>query len=320
MILVSGGTGFVGRHLVRQLVADGHAVRVLSRTPDERLFGGSVEWARGDLLAADTLGPALAGISAVVHAAAVLPAPAQGVDAMSVNVSGTAAIAEAARAGGVRRFIHISSAGVYGNGSGPSPHRESDTLEPQTAYERSKLESESAVRDMLAATSVAWTILRPQGLFGAERSETAELFRSVATKRVWLHGPSRVLIHPTDVRDLIAAITLLLARDDMSGEVINVGGSRALEFRELIALIGARVGHTPLQLSAPSWLSMVAAAGTRAAGTVGIRAHRLERMSMPLINRAVSIEKARRLLGFIPTPLEHSLDDAAAALRMRTAA
>ena len=293
-------------------------MRVLSRRPKPAMFGADVSWALGDLLDATALAGALSGVSAVVHAAGIVRG-AHG-DLERVNVLGTASLARAVRQAGVRRLLHISSAGVYGNGSRPSPHSECDEARPTTAYERSKLDGELALREALDGSDVAWTILRPQGLFSPDRPDTARLFRRVADARVWLHGPARVLVHPTNVRDLVSAVSPALAQEALHGEVINVGGARALEFRELIALIGERIGHAPAQFAAPSWITLVAAVGTRACAGLGLRAGRLERLAMPLVNRAVDIDKARRLLGFVPVPLEQGLDETAIALHLRQAA
>lgn len=321
MILVSGGTGFAGRHIVPSLAAQGKAVRVLSRRPKPALFGDGVVWVVGDLLDDHALDRALDGVETVVHAAGVVDGTAGPQGGLTrVNVLGAASLARAVRSSKVRRFLHISSAGVYGNGSQAAPHAEDDLARPVTPYERSKLDGERVVRETLGGSGIEWTILRPQGLFGPDRPDTVRLFRRVATVPVWLHGPARVLVHPTNVRDLVSAVSLVLMHGSSGGEVINIGGARALEFRDLIALIGERIGHTPAQVSAPSWLTTFAAAGARSCARLGLSAGRLERLAMPLVNRAVNIDKARRLLGFKPVPLEQGLDETARALCMRSAA
>lgn len=317
MILLTGGTGFVGRHLVHQFVADGRPVRVLSRTPGRIVLPDSVSWVQGDLTDPASLHAALRDIDTVIHAGAVLREGSTPNTALErVNTGGTEAVARVARDMGVRRFVHISSAGVYGGGYTASPHRESDTPHPVTPYERSKLSAEQALAMALEGSKVNWTVLRPQGLYGPDRPATAAFFRLVAHKRLWLHGPARVVVHPTHIADLAAAVRIVLDRDDLQQEVINIGGARWLEYYELISLTGARVGHVPYQFRAPRWTGHIATLTSRLWSAAGKPPALLERLSRNWINRAVSIDKARRLLGFEPLTLESGLDQTVAELRL----
>jgi nucleoside-diphosphate-sugar epimerase len=316
MILLTGGTGFVGRHLVQQLLLGFRPVRILSRTPGRVTLPDGVMWAAGDLADTESLHAALRGIDTVIHAAAVVPGgTVTERDLDFVNVNGTDAITRAARTAGVRRFIHVSSGGVYGDGFTPEPHRESDPPAPGNAYERSKLAAERALLAVLDGSNVAWTILRPQGLYAADRPATARQFREIATRRVWIHGAARVVVHPTHVTDLATVVGLVLERPDLRGEVINIGGSRALELRELIAMIGQRMHHTPHQVALPRMAGRFAGWLARGWSTFGTPPPALIRQSREWVNRAVSIDKARRLLDFTPVPLESGLDETAAQLR-----
>ncbi len=318
MILLTGGTGFVGRHLARGLIADGQEVRVLSRTPRRATLPDAVSWARGDLNDPESLRSALVGVDTVVHAGALLgdgSAPDPALE--RVNVGGTDAIARAARDVGIRRFVHVSSAGVYGNGDAELPHRETDPPAPSTPYERSKLSAEQSLAAALEGSPVRWTILRPQGLYGPDRPATDAFFRLIANKRLWLHGPANVIVHPTHIDDLAAAVRLVVGRRDLHGEVINIGGERWLEYRELILLIGARMGHAPVQISAPRWTAQACALVAVCWNAFATVPPRLEGLSRVRINRAVDIEKARRLIGFRPVTLERGLDRTAEELRRR---
>jgi nucleoside-diphosphate-sugar epimerase len=321
VILVTGGTGFVGRRLVNQLAASGESVRVLTRNPGRATFPARVEAVTGDLADAGSLSRAVSGAQAVVHLAARLPAAgAAGAEIARVNAAGTEALAAAARAAGVARFVHGSSAGVYGDGTGTAPHRESDAPHPGNAYEHSKLAGETALRAALEGSTVAWTILRPSGIYGPGRPATAALFRDVAARRVWLHGPAPVIVHPTYVDDVVAAVQLVLKRG-VAGETFNVGGERSLDYVELIELIASRMGRGPRQLRAPRWTAAVAgavASGWSATGRVP--PSRLARLAVPVVNRAVDITLARRVLGFTPLPLERGLDETAAWVRSERAA
>ena len=320
MILLTGGTGFVGRHLARQLLAEGRPVRVLSRTPGRVELPDAVAWVQGDLNDAASLRAALRDVDTVVHAGAVLSdGPAHDTALERVNIEGTQALARATREAGVSRFIHMSSAGVYGDGSSATPHRETDRPAPGNAYERSKLSAEHALVAALEGSPVHWTILRPQGLYGPDRPATAAFFDSVAKRRLWLHGPASVVVHPTHIEDLCAVVRLVLGRADLHQEVINVGGQRWLEYGELISLIGERVGHIPVQLRAPRWTARVAQLAVRAFSAARKQPPALlARLSRATINRAVDIDKALRLLGFAPVTLEWGLDQTVSLLHRKS--
>ncbi len=288
MILVTGGSGFVGRHLMNRCSAERLPLRVLSRRAAPATLPAGVTWITGDLNDVSALRGALTGVSTVVHAAAVLPSSgADEAEFRRVNVTGTDTLARAARDAAVRRFVLISTAGVYGDAA-PAPRTEADATAPSDTYSRSKLESEHAMRHAFEGSEVRWTILRPPGLYAGDRAETASLVHTVATRRVWLHGTTRVMLQPTHVDDVVRAALAVAARDDLGGEILNIGGTRTLAYQELIGLLGARVGHTPFQLSAPR---------------------------LRTVDRSISIERARGRIAFEPMPLETGLDATVAELR-----
>lgn len=316
MILLTGGTGFIGRHLVRQFVAENRNVRVLSRQPCRVALPSAVSWAKGDLVDSSSLRAALRDVSTVVHAAAVLAGENIPESAFErINAGGTEALAKTARAMGVRQFIHISSAAVYGEGTTAMPHLEDAAYCPSTPYQRSKLFAEQVLTTALAGSDIRCTIFRPVELYGSDRPQTIELFREVAKRRLWLHGSASVFVQPTHIADLVGAILLAMDNENLQHEVFNIGGSESLEFRELISLIGTRVCNVPIQVSAPHWTRPVAAFATKASAMVGKPPALFARLSRACVNRTVSIEKARLLLGFKPLALECRLDQIAAELR-----
>ncbi|HVT40686.1 MAG TPA: NAD(P)-dependent oxidoreductase, partial [Gemmatimonadaceae bacterium] len=261
MILLTGGTGFVGRHLARQFVADRRPVRVLSRTPHLAALPDAVTWAQGDLGDPSSTRDALRDVHTVVHAAA-LDTGSTAASLEHTNVDGTTMLARIARDAGIRHFVHISSAGVYGDGGTPAAHRESDIPSPMTAYQRSKLAAEQTLMATLEGSGVPWTILRPPELYAADRLGTRIFFRNVARRRLWLHGPAHMLVQPTHVTDLVSAVLLVVDRERSQRQVINIGGARALELREWIAMVGERMNHSPLQFKAPGSMRGMATLAT----------------------------------------------------------
>src|SRR5919198_4098414 len=158
MWAISGGAGFLGLHLARRLLADGHSVRTLDVVPlDDAELERSVEELRGDVRDHERVRALVDGADVVVHAAAALPIQASRDAIRSVNVAGTENVLQAARDGGVRRVIFISSTAVYGV---PEKHpiEEDDPLVGVGAYGESKIEAEALCRVAAAET----TVIRPQ--------------------------------------------------------------------------------------------------------------------------------------------------------------
>lgn len=287
------------------------AVRVLCRRPLDSDLSG-VEGVPGDLRDARSLPPALQGVTTLVHLAAILPRPgAAPRDFWETNVEGTRRIARAALNAGVTRIVHLSSAGVYGDGDGGAPHRESDACRPGNEYELSKLEAEKALFEELGGSKVTWTVLRPAGIYGPGRASSVELYRQVARRRIWLHGPARVIVHPTHVRDVVQAILLVVDRPDLEAETINIGGDGPIVYRELVRMVARRLGVRVAQIALPypvAWT--LAAAAESFFGVFGASAPaRLGRLRRPLVNRAVDTSRAREKLGFTPMALESGLDE-----------
>jgi nucleoside-diphosphate-sugar epimerase len=307
VILVTGGTGFVGRRVVDRLSAHGERVRVLTRmrTSAQRLPRG-VDIVEASLLDPSSLTPALAGVDRVIHLAAVL----SGERVVDVNVTGTRALAAAAREAGVRHVVHCSSAGVYGDGDRLDAHRETDAPHPQSAYERSKLEGERAIVETLDG-HVRWTILRPAGVYGPGRPATIAFLRQVERRRVWLHGLSTVVVHPTFVDDVAEAIVAVVSRADLAGTIINVGGATALTYPRLIDETAHALGTAVRHVHTPALVGRLVRAG-RALHELPPQCDRLGRA---VINRAVDTALAARLLGLTPVPLASGLAATVGAYR-----
>jgi nucleoside-diphosphate-sugar epimerase len=310
VILVSGGTGFVGRHLVDALHARGEAVRVLSRSASLPPGWRDVELAHGDLADPSSLDRALVGVDTVVHLAARLPAPGDDPDRLfALNVQGTAALASAARSAGVARFLHVSSGGVYGDGATGAPHRETDPPNPGNAYERSKLAAEDALRDALAGSTLTHAILRPAGIYGAGRPATAAFLDEVRHRRLWLHVTPHVIVHPTHVSDVVQGCLRALEAHDLRDAVINLAGERALPLQEFVALAASTLGVGTRQLVLPTVVGIPVGRAVGAAFTVvGRRApDPVRRAARRYVNRSLDISRARERLGFDPIPLAEGL-------------
>lgn len=178
ILAITGGTGFVGEHLLRAAVSAGHELRALTRTP--RAPEQHIAWIEGALDRPQSLARMVDGADAVIHIAGLISGSRAAFEA--VNVHGTSALVEAARQSGVRRFIHISSLAAR---------------EPELSnYGWSKAEAERLV----AASELEWTIIRPPAVFGPGDRETLELFRMA--KRGFVALPPKGRFSVINVLDL----------------------------------------------------------------------------------------------------------------------
>lgn len=232
ILAVTGGTGFVGSHLIDAAVAAGHPVRALARRPQPARAG--VTWITGALDDATALTNVVDGADAVIHVAGVVNADRAGF--VRGNIDGTRAIA-AASAG--KRFVHVSSLAA----------REPDL----STYGWSKREAERVVE----ASGLDWTILRPTGVYGPRDTELRDMFRAARWGVMPLPPPGRVSL--IAVEDL-ARLLLALAAVSLPGALFEADdGSAGYAHSELARAIGRAVDRRVLPVALPAALLRAAA-------------------------------------------------------------
>jgi nucleoside-diphosphate-sugar epimerase len=232
ILAITGGTGFVGRHLIDRALAAGHQVRALTRRPQPPRDG--VTWIEGGL---DRPGPLALGADAVIHVAGIVNAPDR-VGFVAGNVDGTRTILAAATEAGVERFVHVSSLSAR---------------EPQLSdYGWSKREAERLVE----ASALAWTIVRPTAIYGPGDMEMRDLFRAAKLGLAFLPPPG--LMSAVEVSDLARFLLILAQRPD-GGDTYEVDDGRAWTHVEFARALGAAVGRPVLPLHLPKPLMRVGA-------------------------------------------------------------
>ena len=262
-LALTGGTGFVGSHVLDVALAAGHQVSALTRRPQPARQG--VAWVEGALDRAEALDRLCEGADAVVHVAGVVSAPDRAGFAKG-NIAGTQAVLAAASRAGVRRFVHVSSLAAREPGL--------------SAYGWSKADSERLV----AASGLAWTIVRPPGVFGPRDAETLPLFRAARHRLVplppaggrgsWIYAP-----------DLAALLVTLASGTPSYGATLEPddGTPEGWDHRAFARAIGAAVDRRVLPLPLPRPLLSLAARVGRVIGgplakltpdRVGYLAHR----------------------------------------------
>jgi nucleoside-diphosphate-sugar epimerase len=295
---ISGGAGFLGLHLARRLLADGHQVRTLDLAPlDDEELERAVDEIRGDVRDREAARRLVQGADVVVHAAAALPIQAKREAIWSANVGGTESVLSAARDAGVRRAIFISSTAVYGI---PEKHpiEEDDPLVGVGHYGGSKIAAEEVCR-RLARDGFDLAIIRPKTFIGPERLGVFEiLFDWVREgRRIYVLGSGRNRYQLLAVEDLVDVILSAADRPGLAGEAINVG---AKEFGTVRSDLGALIAHA----GSKSRLTPIPARPAE----VALRALELAHLS-PLAewhyktahrDSYVDVSKAERLLGYAP--------------------
>lgn len=261
MIAVTGGAGFLGRHLVEALTRGTRpaSVRALDLHPPDSGWPPAVEGTVGSVLDPELVAAVVDGVDTVVHLAAkVDPESDDHGQLHRVNVEGTRTVFTASVAAGIRHFVHVSSAGVYGPPSRPRASRETDPPNPRTPYQRSKWEAEEALRSADSGTTVL-NILRPSGVYGPGSRLEIPRYRNVLRQRLVLEPAGGVRVHPTYVSDVVEGIVALLDRPAPHGAVFNIGGERPLLVQELEALIAEELGVRRRRFAVPGWLAGPAA-------------------------------------------------------------
>lgn len=302
LVLVTGGTGFIGRHLCRRLLAEGCRVRVLCRdTRGPGDLDSSLEVAGGDVTNPSSLPAALAGADTVFHLASALGATPIGPQGFfAVNAEGTRNVLDAARTAGTRRIVHCSSVGVLGHIQGP-PAAEDAPLHPEDEYERSKARGEQIAREQ-AAAGLPVTIVRPGWAYGPGDRRTFKLMRAIAKRRFFFVGDGTTREHPVFIDDLAAGLARCRTTELAPGEVITIAGDEIVTIEELCGRIARAIGVPLTRLHVPREPLRTLAGLLERAFKASGREAPLTRAKVDffLKHRAFDTAKAKRLLGFAP--------------------
>jgi nucleoside-diphosphate-sugar epimerase len=288
---ITGGAGFLGLHLARRLLADGHEVRTLDTVPlDDAELERSVAELRGDIRDVDAVRRVCERADVVVHAAAALPIHASRASIRSVNVDGTANVLEAAQG----RVVFISSTAVYGV---PEKHpiEEADPLVGVGWYGESKIDAERLCR--VAATETV--IVRPKTFIGAERLGVFEiLFDWIREgRRIYTLGKGNNRYQLLAVEDLVDAIVRASTVPEAANEVLHVGarefGTVKQDLQALIDHAGSDSRLTPVPVK-PAELILRALELARVSPLAEWHYKTAHRDSF------VDVSKAERILGWEP--------------------
>lgn len=257
-VVVTGGTGFLGREVACQLSERGHRVTSLSRgliNPGGLAEG--VAFTRSDIHDDAALTQVFSGADAVVHCAALSSPWGKRKAFVYENVDGTKSVVGAAERAGVRRFIHISSSSVYFEFADRIGIREGDALpRPANFYAESKQLAEIAARAFTRETF----ILRPRGIFGkGDPHLLPRLLRVMRHRTLPLLRGGEALVDLTDVRVVADAVCTAMDAPASAGGTYNVSQGDPITIKDLIETVGRAIHITPRWRSLPVQPAILAA-------------------------------------------------------------
>jgi dihydroflavonol-4-reductase len=314
--LVTGGTGFVGANLVRELLADGASVRVLARQGGDRraLEGCAIELVEGDLLEPSSIRVAVAGVRRVYHVAADyrLWVPDPGV-LYRANVDGTRHVLEAAAEAGAERIIYTSTVGAVGIPEDGGPGDESTPVSLSDmvgAYKASKFLAER-VADELAARGAPIVTVNPSAPIGpwdVKPTPTGQMIVDFLQGKMFASLDTGLnLVH---VRDVTRGHILAAERGRIGERYIL--GNRNLSLLEIFRALAAITGIPAPRFRVPYAVAWLGAAGMGGIARLSRRAPRVPLTAVRMAKKRMhfSAAKAVRELGLPQTPVEGALADA----------
>jgi nucleoside-diphosphate-sugar epimerase len=304
-ILVTGGTGFTGKALVKRLLDDGHQVVALDykegvNTQELRDWGAEV--ILGTVTDRECARRCVRGVEVVHHLAAAfreMNVPEQ--HYWDVNVGGTRIMLEEAHAAGVQKFIYCSTCGVHGNVDNP-PGGEDAPIKPADYYQRTKYEAEPVALEF-HAKGLPSLVIRPAAIYGPGDPERFYMiFRRVASGRFPMFGDGRTTYHPLYIDNLVDAFVRAQQPGVGDGEAYLIADAEYVSIEDLVRRV-AKVMNVELRV--PHYPVM----------PVVLAGHIVEKVCKPFgiappifprrvdwyrQNRAFRIDKARRELGYDP--------------------
>lgn len=293
MILVAGGTGFVGGGIVRELARRGKTVAVLTRSAKKakRFPGLDVEYREGDVTRPETLAAAMQGVEAVVGAqqfpGSPIENPKKGYTFEKVDAEGTENLVRAAKAAGVKQYVYLSGAGAAPEGR---------------HWFRAKWRAETAVRE----SGLTWTIIRPSWVYGPE---DVALNRFLGMARFLPFVPlignaGKQKMQPVFVDDVGRAAAESLENPAAASQVFELGGPQVLTMTEIVRTALEVSGKKRLLLSSPLFVMKAVASLVQFAPGRPLTPDAVEFIAADALADPTEIERA---LGIKVTPLRDGL-------------
>lgn len=318
LVLVTGGSGFLGAHCINSLLAQGYLVRTTVRDPSKSVgIPAGVEVFPAELTSDAGWAQAVAGCDFVLHTASPFPptAPKNEDELIGPARDGALRVLRAAHAAGVKRVVLTSSFAAIGYGNEPHPgiYTEADWSNPEAdigAYPKSKTLAERAAWDFVAgfgagmelATINPVAIIGP--VLGPRLSTSIQLVQRMVSGG--MPGLPKISLPLVDVRDVADLHVLAMSTPQAAGQRFLATAGPAISMREMAHILTGRLGVRIPSLSLPNWLLRVAARWVHGLDDV------LPRLG---VIKQVTNAKAMRELGWQPRPVGDSLVETVLSLK-----
>jgi nucleoside-diphosphate-sugar epimerase len=305
-VLVTGGTGFVGSHLVRRLLHRGDQVTSLDMNPglaDDELRSLGATLVTGSVTDAGDVERATAGQELVFHLASPFGDILQPDEAYwNIEVEGTRNVLAAAERHGVRRVVHCSTQGVHGIIAAP-PGDEDSPIAPRDYYCYSKAEGEKVAREFVERGNDV-VIVRPTSVYGpGDTRGWLKLFRMASKGWFLMVGSGRTMNHPVYVENLTDLFELAAHSPVARGRTYIAGDDRAVTLTELVRSVGRAVGRQVKIVRFPSYRAALYLSSAIEHAFKAIRVKPpvfRRRLSWFITNRQFTVDRARDELGYRP--------------------
>jgi nucleoside-diphosphate-sugar epimerase len=306
-LLVTGGNGLLGRHLITALLERGERVRVLALVEEDAswLEARGVIIHRGDIRHPETLLAPLEGVDAVFNLAGMMGLWRPLQDYRAVNVTGATNVCRVAQAAGVHRVVHVSSWTVYGMDRG-QPCTELSPIAPfLEPYAMSKAEGDRAVQRLIAEEELPAVIVRPGTFFGpGDRLHFGRMADRLVAKKAIIVGSGANALPFVDVTDVVQGLILALDSEAALGQAFNITTDQPLTQQEFFDAMAEEIGVAPPRVHVPYQPLYAAGYGAERLATF-IRMRRqppLTRLGVKLFgtDNRHAVDKARRVLGYAP--------------------
>jgi uncharacterized protein YbjT (DUF2867 family) len=297
IVLVTGGTGFVGREVLRQLRIVGHRTRMLARNPESPAtkevalqFGAKIH--PGDVLDAESLWSACEGADAVIHLVGII-SEVGNQTFENVHERGTRNMIRIAKDARLKRFVHMSALGTRADAA--------------SRYHQSKWAAEEQVR----RSGLAWTIFRPSIIYGPDDSLVSRLAKMIQHSPVVpVIGSGRTRFQPVPVKAVGSAFVKALTEPQAVGGTYDLCGEETLTFREMLKRIGEVTGRRRLIVPVPTGLAWIGATVLEwVFGGILRRAAPLSRDQLVMLgeDNLGNGQPANDLFGLKPTPFAEGI-------------
>ncbi len=312
--LVTGGTGFIGSHLVELLLSKGYRLKCLVRKTSslEWLKNLPIEYVYGDLFTPDSLRTAVRDVDYVYHIAGVVAAKNRK-GYFKGNQEGTRNLLEACLEANpeLKKFIFVSSQTAIGPGIGDEPVTEETIPHPITAYGESKLAAEREVMDRW--DKIPAVIVRPPAVYGPRDVGILTFFQTInkgVEPLIGFHEKKASLVHSTD---LVNGIVLAGENEEAVRTSYFIGSERTYTWSELGALTSRLMDKKTIKIKIPHWIVFTIAGISGVVGNLGKKPPIFNFEKGKDITRpswTCSIEKAKKELGYRETvPIERGIQE-----------